>query len=471
MIFGSSANQAVSGNNTFYNIISNNTATLSLSDATQLKGLLTLNSGSFSTNNVLTLVSTASETGRIGPVTSATLLGNIYAQRYYSATGWRMVGSPVSGTTIADWDNELTTWGFPGSDNPSSSYYTVATYDETTTGTKEIGYVPPASTSDPIQTGLGYYIYAFNSGVTTDLYGTPHVGTITHDVTHTDDPAQPSTEDGWNMVANPYPCDIVWDRVGITSNISDFISIWDPNTSAYSTFDKASGTIIAQHQAFWVHVTSPGTGTLTFDEANKTTTSGTFYRAQPRYMDVVLERNGLEYKTQLRNHSDATNLYDVKFDGIYILTNYWNVPNIYTQALNPLENDTVKLAINSVNTADSAFVVPLYITNAVTDSFNITFANTYKLTESSCVLVEDVYSGASFALKDTSFKIMIYDTTQAPRFLIKVGRKIGYTKQDVICYGDSTGSITVDNTNDITTWNTLITETNTGDTITAQNWQ
>ncbi|RMG83324.1 MAG: T9SS C-terminal target domain-containing protein, partial [Bacteroidetes bacterium] len=94
-------------------------------------------------------------------------------------------------------------------------------------------------------------------------------------------------------------------------------------------------------------------------------------------------------------------------------------------------------------------------------------SNTYKLTENACVLVEDVYTGNSFSLRDTSLKIVIYDTTTAPRFLIKIGKILSYEKQDVLCYGDSSGMITVDVSNDIANWNTFLINQATGDTLTS----
>ena len=101
-----------------------NTPAGTLTDATiAMRGTLSLQDGDFDASlGSVTLLSTETATARLGPVgagasyTGATLT----VQRYIPAgkTNWRFLGSPVTGNTMDDWQDDFITAGYPGSAYP-----------------------------------------------------------------------------------------------------------------------------------------------------------------------------------------------------------------------------------------------------------------------------------------------------------------------------------------------------------------
>ncbi|MCB0410362.1 MAG: hypothetical protein KDD29_09085, partial [Flavobacteriales bacterium] len=145
VIFQGTTKQLINGGGTtdFFDLTINNAAGVEV-DGSQinLTGTLDLRSGCFETDDKLLLVSNASGTARISEIDpSACITGNITMQRYIDAgaTNWRFLTSPVSGVTLADWNDDFITSGFIGSDFPnwpsvSNPWPSIYFYDETASG-------------------------------------------------------------------------------------------------------------------------------------------------------------------------------------------------------------------------------------------------------------------------------------------------------------------------------------------------
>lgn len=102
--------QNISGSSTtsFYNLTVNKTSNnVTLLAPANLINALNLNNGTFNTNGqVFTIVSTATNTARIDPITgTGDIVGNVTVQRFApgGATGWALLGTPItSGLTLND---------------------------------------------------------------------------------------------------------------------------------------------------------------------------------------------------------------------------------------------------------------------------------------------------------------------------------------------------------------------------------
>ena len=116
---GGSNAQEIGGTSvtTFKNLTLNNSAGSYLSSNKKITGELNISSGTFSTTGYdFRLVSNANGTARIAPILG-NFSGNITMERYLSGpTSWRFLASPVSGATLADWQDDFFTSGFPNSD-------------------------------------------------------------------------------------------------------------------------------------------------------------------------------------------------------------------------------------------------------------------------------------------------------------------------------------------------------------------
>lgn len=300
-------------------------------------GVVTVGSGAtLATGGNLTLKSTATGTAAIGN-SAGNITGNITIERFMSQSGrrWRYISSPVTGQTLADWGTKfyITGPGTPGAtigsqnsngyatsrsnllgfNNAEGTPASVRIYNRTTTGTIENGWANPASNmATNLTPGVGYR--AFIRGPITGNYATDtavigyfvpgaaptqssftftQTGGITTGVnagsvslpinsTGTDAAGAFNTSnDGWNLLGNPYPCAFdwlaFWSANTNRTNIANVIYIFDASANSYKSYNTSSGGsltsgIIPSGSAFFVQATGTG-ASLTFTEAFKTSSA------------------------------------------------------------------------------------------------------------------------------------------------------------------------------------------------------
>ncbi|MBS1556976.1 MAG: T9SS type A sorting domain-containing protein [Bacteroidetes bacterium] len=367
LIFNGSAPQTIGGSTvtSFYDVTTSNA--VSLTSPQNLTGILTVSSNTFTTNNNLTLVSTASSDAMIGN-SAGTVSGNVTVQKYLNNTvkSYRYLSSPVVGATAAAWKssfpitgtfNDPSTqgeWpGIPGIVQASPSMYS---YNEPAGGALGARFAsfPANGTSTSgatLVSGTGYAAFIRQtSPITLSVNGTVRQGTnVQINLTNTSgDP----TDDGWNLIGNPFPAPLNWSTVAIPPNVSGTMSLKDNNgilvsPGSYVTCSGGACTpgsyngIIPIGQAFWVRRTAVGTGPITFSESNKSTTRNpTFLRTETiaNLLRAKLSGNGREDELVVRLATGASDAADNKFDGFKLNNDFLN---FYSVSI-----DGQKLAIN-----------------------------------------------------------------------------------------------------------------------------
>lgn len=420
------AAQTISGNNTFNNLTINNAAGVSVISGTQeLRGTLTLSNGLFNTNDALVLYSDASGTGNIAEITAGSITGDITMQRYISTTsaGWRNMASCVSGTQLYDWNDDIVTTGFPGSNYPGWGWINVYSYDESALGDKNEGFVAPSNISDGVAVGTGFMNYVSGGPYVLDVTGPVTTGTHNFSLDYTDDPAQLATEDGWNLVGNPYPSDIDWDAPGwLSNNVNDAIYVWDPQAAQYTTYVAGAGTNggsqhIASSQAFWVQTSGAGP-TLSCTEAVKSNTQVRYFKSAgtptPK-LKLRVEGSGYADEAVVRFPDDATEAFDPQYDARKLASYDPAAPTLST-----ISNEGSDFSINSMEPLIADRTVPLRLLVGTTGSYTI--ARLENELDVSYLLLEDRLTG-NFAdlLLDSTYTFDIEDTTAGPRFILHFG--------------------------------------------------
>lgn len=262
------------------------------------------------TGRVLTLKSTVAGTASIGNLNGATITGNITAERFISSVArrWRFLGSTFSNATFEDWRNDIFITGAGSGTTPGvlnsngfdatlSNQPSVYSYNESATGTLNNGWVALTNSTSslsnqPIVAGKGYRVFirgdrsdvlrlsslTTQNAVTLNLTGTINSGDFTFPITYTSTGSQ--TNDGWNLVSNPYPCAYDWnafrDDGTNLSNVDSTIWILDATTGSYKTFNSNSsgtltGGIIPAGASFWIKANGSNP-TMVFKEQFKVTT-------------------------------------------------------------------------------------------------------------------------------------------------------------------------------------------------------
>ena len=189
-------------------------------------------------------------------------------------SGFRMLSSPVSGTIFNDLLSETWTQGITGSDAGTDGSPNVWTLN---LGNQDWDELSNMSTSS-LSAGQGFLTYVFQDidfDGDSDLPITLSVAgsSITGDVTISNIPSG-----DYYLAGNPYPQTIDWDLM-TKIDLSNTTSVWNDATSAWKTWNGSTGDLtnglIAPYQGFWVRA-SGGTGSFTIQDADVSTTAGSF---------------------------------------------------------------------------------------------------------------------------------------------------------------------------------------------------
>lgn len=362
-IFNGTTAQTISGTGDaqFYNLQLNNSAGLTVNSAQSLKNLLTVTAGNFNSNSNFTLISDGTRTGCIGPV-GGSLSGSMTIQKHISAraANYHDLSSPVSSTTIMDWDDDLYmsgigaddgTPGPAGVDGGAGGDSTVYIWNETTAS---YNAVTGASTS--LAVGKGYEIFIADdltswAARTIDTKGVPNFGTKTINLSYS---AGAGSYAGLNLIGNPYAASVNYascSKILITGNplILD-------NSGNYT--DYGASPVIPPLQGFWVTASSAGGAKLSFTEVSKSTNTATnFYRTKPNYgIKLVFSSSMLPFYNEntINFESDANLGYDKELDALYLKS-----PNKTAPAMYMLTNSDAKLITNTIDSEEDEVSIPL----------------------------------------------------------------------------------------------------------------
>jgi hypothetical protein len=354
----------------------------------------------------LTLESTESKTANILTIANNGFLsGVVIVKRHIYNTNriWRYISSPIQGSSISDWQQEIpisgnytnadTCCGIKSTSNPS-----IYIYNETYPGFLVNGweFLNGSNTHDiTINTGQGYSIYVRNNTNRKEYFdtrGTINQGNINIPVSYTK--VDIKRNDGWNLIGNPYPCKLDWNKVNKwqRTNISSAIR-WTDNTSGTSvqrTYSNGIGIpasttgIIGHSQAFWIKANRKFPS-IYFRESNKADSESpeTYYRIskfkEPLRFELKNSNGVIIDETVIAFDDSASLVYD-DFDAIKMEEE--NI--IYTET-----SDSLKTAINFVPDFDTLTIfVKLENTKVHTISLPINLSE-YTVLDSNYLLVSE----------------------------------------------------------------------------------
>ncbi len=404
------SNQNISANGSSINRITINKTggSVILNSQLYLTGTLQfISNTNLITNDFLTLRSTDDQPAADGNIAAlplgALITGNVTVERYFQDADDvdRFISSPISNASVAQLQDDFPVTGnFTGTSFPctgcKNNGASLRRYDETVINSSfKSGYVPvPASggsNSELLVPGVGYDAWMWNgvSATVLDVTGTINRGTINFTLSHTPSTPPIPTDDGWNLVGNPYPSAIQWNNGSgwSRSNVDPTVWVWDVVARVWRSYNYNTGIgtlsngIIALGQAFWVYVPNPGTASMSVNEAAKSTAgSGSYYRTTENptlpYVKLKIEGGGSDDEAYVLLHPDATPDYDYGIDAFKLITGQERISlglkvnnSIYNSyAINsPKESISLPLQLNAeegvyrISIADFGFSKPLYL--------------------------------------------------------------------------------------------------------------
>ena len=441
--------QLFDGNFDFYNLYINNASGVTNnSGSSTVQGFLDVQSGSLTTNNAITMLSNASGTGAFKNPSSGTIVGDLIVERYLNeGESWYLLASPLTNATIEDWNQEFEMQGFPGTEWVNT-FGSVFYYDETATGpTQDEGYTKPSSTTDITTNTVGWMAYVGNDSYgtvpkTINQTGTPRLGTgITINGTYTTNIGDPS-EDGWNLVGNPYQSPV---RYGNVAKAGSYDIAFRKQTSG-SLIAIQNNTIIAPGEAFWLKCTG-GPCSLTFDAVDVHTTNVDNYNLREvnvnKELAIKLNYGTEEDEVLISFDENATINYDLGLDAYKLNNAFKNKPNLAI-----VNNENHHLYSGAYpNNYNGIIPLNIYTVNPSSEEKNLslTFENvTYIKERNKSLILEDralnTFTSVTEGLK---IEFVLNDEVNEPRFFLHINTPLAIEKTDVSCYNQNNGKITL----------------------------
>ncbi len=422
--------QEISGNGIYnaYNLTINNSAGARISPSSggvMTRNLLNILLGTLQTNNKLTLVSDAGSTGMILPLITGSISGNVFVQRYHNASnqGWVNLACPVQSKTIQDWNDDLVTTGFVGSDFPPPyTFNNIQCYNEAAAGAINTGYVGVTNVNNPIVQGSGYFVF-MNSGVMNlDVDGQINTGNLNLPVSYTSNGIP--FADGWSLVGNPYPCTIDWNSLSWTkTNINNAVYVWNAAIGQYASYVGGIGTnggsrYIASSQSFFVVANAPG-ATLGITENCKSSNQGVFKSTEAVHGALTLHlTNGTYYDetTLVRNESSSI-VFDADLDAFKLKSPLTEVPFMCS-----ISEDGFDLSVNSMPKVNSETIIPLRIEVGSNGVYALTHVGLEQYAQGACIVLEDLLTGNVYPLNEIDEITLQLETgASALRFQLRIG--------------------------------------------------
>lgn len=467
--FGEVQFLSCAGNSTSHNINSTNGSTtnffslllddlngLTLTSNATIGGFLKLQNGTFTNSGAnFTFLSAASGTARITAVApTANYVGNITMQRYAPGplTGWALLGPPVQGATIASWTDDFATSGFPGSTDPSLSFISIYDYDETAPGLFDdaASYIAATNTSNALTLGKGKWVYlgtgmVNTANITIDVTGQPHVGNFNFNLTYTN--SGNPLDDGFNLIANPYPSAIDWLSVNWTkTNVNNAIYMFQADNGQYASFVNGIATnggsrFIASSQGFYVQANAANP-VLTLTENAKSLSSPVLIKDGEikNVLRLKIEGNNLQDEAVVYFDKDASLTFDGNFDAAKFLS---------TNPLNPSISTVINtrdLSINGIPFQAQTINIPVRVTAGVSGTYEINWKGLNSFAPNACITLEDTENGNVINLKENpNYYLNLTAGEQSPRFMLHINVPLPSTNTPATCNNTNDGSITLQN--------------------------
>lgn len=352
-------------------------ATFTLEESVLLTGTLKLTAGELKTNDKLALVSNVLGTARIAKVEPlATLNGKVQWQRLLGPDKkqtYMTVASPIAGQKIETLKQTITTInGFYGSGVPG-----VTTLNETTNGWT--GVTDPNTIMLP---GKGYRVFVRTADLTypnnsafVNITGLPTIGNgAGSNIAPFEIPLKKAGQ-GWNLIGNPYPCEIDWDAAAgwNKASVDNAFYVWDSKNGIYQSYVNGVGTggltsVINSGQAFMVKA-NVNNSVLSLTEDVKVTpsTSPKYYRLAdvPSLMRMYMTNtDSISDEAIVRFNSEATSLFDSQYDALKYKGSSVNISTSAGQE---------ELSINSFDYFDPSTKIPVNVQSTKGGVFSLSF--------------------------------------------------------------------------------------------------
>ncbi len=431
--------------NVLKNLTISGTANATLGNALNITGgnspgTVIVGSGTtLTTGGFLTLKSDSNGTACIG-ISTGIISGNLTVERYIPANGrrYRFLASPVVGSITSQWrDNGGNTSGRgiqitgptgtvdASTNNAKSAFF----YNETnTTGTiNDVAKWSNIDGSTNLINGKGYRVFVrgdrsislttfntTNNATTIWVNGSYPSSPVSLPVTYTTSGGQ-----GWNLVGNPFPCNIDWmSASGWTkTNVGTGVAIYRPSTNSYAysllTSDASAGltltslngggSVIGSGQGFFVKATG-SSPVLTCTESVKTLTAPT----------TLLLKTTPSNQLRIKLTQDSANIDET----LIVFGSKFNDEFLESEDFSKLANATVNVssvvgvekyaAINFISNNYTEKTIPLSVWGNTIGTYQLDITQVSGFDAGVSIYLNDIYLNTTTAIdQDKKLSVVI----------------------------------------------------------------
>lgn len=444
--------------------LNRNGKTLTLGNPLEIWNSIDPTDGSVAGGSNLTLKSDATHKGRIGPIGPGTFSGNPTVELYKDAglTNWvNMCSSGVNGQSMSNWNSSfaITCLTCPdGSQVGGVTFTSIYTYDETGfvgDETNALHYIEITALG-ALDSKVGYWVFLGNGFPNTTAITIPLTGAVN---TKGSSGAIPLTatavspNDGWNLIANPYPSPILVSQVVAAGggNVDATLYAYDSNLETNVPFSASgSNSIIPMGQAFSIRALA-GSVNLTPSESWKTTSNSnagllkTSAASAYFWNDFLLDLTSTTFNKPFYSNTyfmfDPTcttgfdNGKDAYLTGNSVLP---GLPMIYSST------GGAKFLKNALPSLSGTVIIPLTITTATAGIFQINPVNINKLPAGACVKLYDVATATLHDLKTGAYTATVSANATTPMYELRITVTPGTMTSNVnhpLCSKGTNGSV------------------------------
>ena len=347
--------------------------TIDAGKALTVNGVLTNNAG----NTGLVIKSDATSTGSLLCSTTGV---NAKVERHLTQNVWHYVSSPTS-SALSGVFTDINLRSFNEATDNWNPYIT--------------------STTVPLTVMQGYAAWVPGTNpMTVTFEGILNTGSLSINVTRN----TIQTDQGWNLVGNPYPSALDWDAAGgwTKTNVNNTIYYYSGNggLSNYKYYIGSGGEIpgiginegtkyIPAMQGFFVHASADGS--LSVNNDARIHSSQSYYKDDSKELEIPLirlqaEGSGLRDETVIRFYPGALMNFDEDKDAYKLFGN--GHPQIYS-----VTQDQTELALSTLPGYDHETLIPIGFKSSTEGEYTITLTDLIKFDEGTDLYLEDLHAG------------------------------------------------------------------------------
>ncbi len=334
-----------------------------------------------------------------------TVVGNVIMERYLPAVddlggtngvGYHLFSSPFSDATVAQFGDDMglvlntayNTATEPAFTRPFPTFFQ---YEETNAGATTSAYYNPfisnykVPTTANLTVARGYQANIATSAIfnnVVDLNGTLNNGNQSITVTNS---GGGFGQEGYNLIGNPYPSPIDWDKVLLASTgVANAVYIDIPVNQYQGIFAEYVNGVpnnggkkeIASMQGFFVR-TATG-GTVNMNNTVRLGTDARFFKttetksAKEGLVRVALKKGNSLDETTIYFEAGATPNFDNKYDAAKLHKMNSTRSTLYSYNQNSETAETEYFAINGLGSFDEEQKLPLAINILTEGEYEIT---------------------------------------------------------------------------------------------------